>query len=155
MSTACALLLGSATLVLGDIIKRFFKVSFEAKREWWISRGTVLVISIITYIMAVYVTDILKTLLAGLTLNTAYAVITLMTLFLPGLCRRGSAAWTLGASMVSLGAWYVLPPSWQQALHNPIYLVLPATLLAFFLVTLLDRRPAKLLPVMDKPESGM
>jgi SSS family solute:Na+ symporter len=142
VSTACGLLLGSSTLVVGDIIKRFFIRELDERREWWISRGTVLVMSIITYLMAVYVAkDILKTLLAGLTLNVAYALITLMTLFCPALCRRGSAAWTLLSSMICLGAWYLFPAEWQKAMFHPIYFVLPASVLAFFLVTVIDRRP--------------
>jgi SSS family solute:Na+ symporter len=141
VSTACALLLGSATLVMGDIVKRAATHDFTEKQEWWISRGTVLVLSIATYLMAVYVArNILSTLLTGLTLNTAYAVITLATLFTPALCRRGSAFWTLAATMAALGAWFILPASWQGALYHPIFLVLPASLLAFAVVTLLDRR---------------
>jgi SSS family solute:Na+ symporter len=143
VSTACGLLLGSATLVVGDIIKRFFTFKFTERGEWWLSRVAVLVISLVTLLLALYVTDILKTLLAGLTLNTAYALITLMTLFCPALCRRGSAAWTLAVSMLSLGAWFLFPERLQTALFHPIYFVLPVTIIAFFLVTLLDRRPAR------------
>jgi SSS family solute:Na+ symporter len=144
VSTACGLLLGSATLVVGDIIKRFFVRELDERKEWWVSRGTVLFLSIVTYLMAVYVAkDILKTLLAGLTLNVAYALITLMTLFCPYLCRRGSAAWTLLAGMVCLGLWYLFPAEWQKALFHPIYFVLPASVVAFFLVCLIDPRPIR------------
>lgn len=141
VSTACGLLLGSATLVVGDIVKRFLAPDLGERKEWWVSRGAVLVLSVITYLMAIFVAkDILRTLLAGLTLNTAYAVITLMTLFCPKLCRRGSAVWTLAATMVSLGVWFFLPGAWRAALYHPIYLVLPASVVSFLLVALLDRR---------------
>ena len=66
-----------------------------------------------------------------------------MTLFLPRLCRRGSAAWTLGATMAALGSWFLLPAAWRAALYDPIYLVLPASVVAFFLTCLLDRRPLR------------
>ncbi|MFH2001301.1 MAG: sodium:solute symporter family protein [Planctomycetota bacterium] len=143
VSTACGLLLGSATLVVGDIIKRFFTVGISERGEWWLSRGAVLLLSVITLLLALFVKDILTTLLAGLTLNTAYALITLMTLFFPRLCRKGSAVWTLALSMLSLGAWFLFPAAWQKAWFHPIYFVLPVTLLTFLVVTVVDRRPVK------------
>lgn len=144
VSTACGLLLGSATLVVGDIVKRFVAPDLDERGEFWISRGAVLVLSVITFLMAVFVAkDILRALLTGLTLNTAYALITLMTLFYPGLCRKGSAVWTLAATMVSLAAWFFLPGEWQSSLYHPIYLVLPASVVSFFLVTLFDKRRAR------------
>jgi len=149
VSTACGLLLGSSTLVVGDIVKRFFRFSIEGRREWWVARGTVLFISMGTFVMAITMSkDILKSLLAGLTLNAAFALILVATLFFPGICRRGSAAWTLAAAMVSLGAWFVLPESWRLSVADqPIYLVLPVTLLAFLLVSIFDSRR------IEKPES--
>ncbi len=142
VSTACGLLLGSATLVVGDVVKRFIAPGLQERGEFWVSRGTVLALSVITFLMAVFVAkDILRALLTGLTLNAAYAVITLMTLFCPGLCRKGSAVWTLAATMVGLGSWFFLPAPWRAGLHHPVYLVLPASILSFFAVTLLDKRP--------------
>jgi SSS family solute:Na+ symporter len=140
VSTACGLLLGSATLVVGDVIKRFFTGDLDQRKEFLLSRFTVLLISVITFVLALYMTSILKALTHGLTLNAAYAVITLMTLFCPGLCRKGSAVWALGVSMVVLASWYVLPAGWTDRLVHPIYIVLPATVLAFFAVSLADRR---------------
>jgi SSS family solute:Na+ symporter len=143
VSTACGLLLGSATLVVGDIVKRFFFLDLSEKKERLISRITVLILSLITYIMACSVSGILKTLLVGLTLNTAYALITLMTLFCPVLCRKGHAVWTLLVSMLSLGAWFFFPHEWKEFFWDPIYLVLPATVIAFLFVTLVDKRPIR------------
>ncbi len=141
VSTACGLLLGSATLVTGDIVKRFVAPDLDARREFWVSRGTVLFLSVVTFELALYAKDILKMLLAGLTLNTAYAIIVLATLFCPRLCRRGSAMGTLAASMAAFAVWYVLPKTWQSALTHPVYFVLPVSAVSFVLVTLLDRRP--------------
>jgi len=144
VSTACALLLGSATLVIGDIIKRFIKCDLDCKKEWLLSRGVVLAVSIITFVLALYVSqNILKALTYGLTLNVAYALITLMTLFAPSLCRKGSAIFTLGVSMLCLASWYILPSAWCKALYHPIYLVLPVTVISFFIVTLIDKRPIR------------
>ncbi|MFQ6007381.1 MAG: sodium:solute symporter family protein, partial [Candidatus Zixiibacteriota bacterium] len=102
ISTASALLVGSATLVVGDLVKRFVAPGLDATRERIISRISVLVLSVFTYILAVSVSGILKTLLIGLTLTTAYTVITLATIFWPQVCRRAHATWTLLTAMAAL-----------------------------------------------------
>jgi len=145
VSTASALLLGSATLVSSDIIKRFFAPNLSPARDQLICRITVLVLSVITYLLALTVTGILKMLLIGLTLTTAYTLVVLMTMFWPAVCRRSSASWTLAATMVSLGLWLAAPLSdgLQQALAvfpHPIYFTWLVSLATFFLVTLLDKR---------------
>lgn len=141
VSTACGLLLGSATLVVGDIVKRFLAPDLDERQEFWVSRGAVLLLSIVTFLLAIIVAeDILKALTSGLTLNAAYALIALMTLFCPRLCRRGSAVWTLVATMLPLAVWFFLSEEWRAFLCHPIYLVLPASLASFFAVTLFDRR---------------
>jgi Na+/proline symporter len=73
VSTASALLIGSATLVVGDLIKRFVAPDLKEREERIISRISVLVLSIITYLLALSVSGILKTLLIGLSLTTAYS----------------------------------------------------------------------------------
>jgi SSS family solute:Na+ symporter len=147
VSTASALLVGSATLVVGDVIKRFFAPDLTEVRERAISRIAVLVLSVLTYLLAVTVSGILKTLLIGLTLTTAYTLITLMTIFWPGLCRRSHATWTLIMAMVALVLWLTVPqiPSFFQGLSlpHPIFLCWLVCLLTFALVLLLDKRRIK------------
>jgi SSS family solute:Na+ symporter len=147
VSTASALLVGSATLVVGDVIKRFFAPDLTEARERAISRIAVLVLSVLTYLLAVTVSGILKTLLIGLTLTTAYTLITLMTIFWPGLCRRSHATWTLIMAMVALVLWLTVPqiPSFFQGLSlpHPIFLCWLVCLLTFALVLLLDKRRIK------------
>jgi len=138
VSTACALLLGSATLTVDDIIKRFFAPNLGARGEWLVSRGTVLAISVLTYILATTVTGILKTLLAGLALNAGYALLLLMTLFCPALCRKGSALWVLLATFAAFGAWFALPGTWQA--YHPVYYTLVAAVAAFLITAVVDRR---------------
>ncbi|MCJ7581898.1 MAG: sodium:solute symporter family protein, partial [Candidatus Aminicenantes bacterium] len=102
VSTASALLVGSATLVVNDIIKRFISPDLSEKNEKYISRASVLVLSVFTYILAISVSGILNTLLIGLTLTTAYTLVTLMTLYCPKMCRRSHATWTLVMGMAAL-----------------------------------------------------
>jgi SSS family solute:Na+ symporter len=70
-------------LVVGDIIKRFITTDLSEQKERMISRLSVLILSLFTYLLAVSVSGILKTLLIGLTLTTAYTLLTLMTIFWP------------------------------------------------------------------------
>jgi SSS family solute:Na+ symporter len=139
VSTASALLMGSATLVCNDLVKRFFWPDLSPGREQLVSRLTVLAVSIVTFLLALTVSGILKMLLAGLTLTTAYTLIVLMTMFCPRLCRRSSATVTLAATMISLAAWLIAPASWHFLPH-PIYFTWLVSLAAFFVVAVVDKR---------------
>ena len=144
VSTASALLVGSATLVVGDLIKRFFAPELNERGERIVSRISVLVLSVFTYLLAISVSDILNTLLIGLCLTTAYTLVTLMTLFWPQVCRRGHATWTLLTSISALALWLIFPqiPAFFRAIHlpHPIYLCWMVSLLTFLLVAIIDRR---------------
>jgi SSS family solute:Na+ symporter len=143
VSTASALLVGSATLVVGDLIKRFVASDLTEKQERVISRYAVLLLSILTYLLAVSVSGILKTMLIGLTLTTSYTLVILMTLFWPKICRRSHAAWTLLTGMLALALWLAVPqiPSLFQniGLPHPIYFCWMVSLVTFILVAVLDK----------------
>jgi len=148
VSTASALLVGSATLVVGDLIKRFVAPDLEEKGERRISRISVLVLSIFTYLLAYLVSgNILKTLLLGLSLTTGYTLVTLMTIFWPKVCRRAHATWTLLTSMAALALWLVFPhvSSFFKkiGLIHPIYFCWITSLATFFLVAVIDKRKIK------------
>jgi len=139
VSTASALLMGSATLVCSDIIKRFFAPGLSVQREQLVCRVTVALLSVVTFLLALTIRGILKALLVGLTLSTAYTLLVLMTLYAPSLCRRGAATWTLASTMGALALWLAVPARWHLLPH-PIYFTWLVSLIAFGLVTLLDRR---------------
>ncbi|UCD63812.1 MAG: sodium:solute symporter family protein [Candidatus Zixiibacteriota bacterium] len=144
VSTASALLVGSATLIVGDLIKRFFAPDLTEKRERIVSRLSVLALSVLTYLMAVSISGILKTLLIGLTLTTAYTLITLMTIYCPRLCRRSHATWTLVMSMVALAAWLIFPQLQtifkSLSLPHPIFFCWAVCLFTFLMVLIIDKR---------------
>ena len=102
------------------------------------------VLSVFTYILAVSVSGILKTLLIGLTLTTAYTLVALMTIFCPRLCRRAHATWTLLTTMAALVLWLVLPriPAFFQelGLAHPIFFCWAVSLVTFFTVAIVDNR---------------
>jgi SSS family solute:Na+ symporter len=139
VSTASALLMGSATLVSSDIVKRFFAPNLSPARDQVLCRVSVAVLSVFTFLLALTVQGILRMLLMGLTLSTAYTLIVLMTMYWPRVCRRSSATWTLAATMISLAAWLIAPPSWRRLPH-PIYFTWLASLVTFFLVSAVYRR---------------
>jgi SSS family solute:Na+ symporter len=147
VSTASALLVGSATLVVGDLIKRFVAPELTEKQERTASRISVLVLSVFTYLLAVSVRGILETMLIGLTLTTAYTLVTLMTLFWPEVCRRSHATWTLLMTIAALGLWLVFPQirSFFQGINlpHPIYFCWMVSLVTFFLVAVFDKRRIK------------
>jgi SSS family solute:Na+ symporter len=144
VSTASALLVGSATLVVGDLVKRFWIPDLSEKKERMISRLAVLVLSVFTYLLAVSVRGILQTLLIGLTLTTAYTLVTLMTIFWPQVCRRSHAAWTLLVAMGALASWLIFPgiPALfsHLGLPHPIFFCWIVSLVTFFLVAVIDKR---------------
>jgi SSS family solute:Na+ symporter len=139
VSTASALLVGSATLVSTDIVKRFFARELSPESERWVCRLTVLGISVITFLLALTVRGILEMLLVGLTLSTAYTLVVLMTMYWPAVCRRSSATWTTAVTMLTLALWLAAPAGWRVVAH-PIYVMWPVSIVTFFLVTLLDPR---------------
>jgi SSS family solute:Na+ symporter len=135
--------------VVNDFVKRFLAPDLGEKQERIISRVSVLVLSVLTYLLAVSVSGIVRTLLIGLTLTTAYTLITLMTLFWPSLCRRSHATWTLIVAMAALALWLIFPqiPSFFQRINlpHPIYFCWIVSLVTFFLVAVGDKRKIKLL----------
>jgi SSS family solute:Na+ symporter len=140
VSTASALLMGSATLVCNDIIKRFVAPDLNLHQEQRVCRLTVAGLSVVTFLLALTVRGILDMLLIALTLSTAYTLIVLMTIFWPAVCRRSSATWTLLATMAALTVWLLVPASWR-ILPHPIYFTWLVSLVAFFLVAAIDRKP--------------
>ncbi len=144
VSTASALLIGGATLITGDLVKRFIAPDLDQNRERVISQMAVLVLSVFTYALAVSISSILKTLMVGLCLTTAYTFIMLMTIFFPKLCRRSHATWTLLTAMAALGLWFIIPQLRtffnDLGLSHPIYFCWIVTLVTFFVILLFDKR---------------
>ena len=143
VSTASALLMGSATLLSSDIVKRFYLPEMSAKKEQAVCRLAVLGISVLTFCLALTVTGILKMLLIGLTLSTAYTLLVLMTMYWPAVCRRSSATATLLATMIALAIWLITPAGWRFGIPHPIYVTLAVSLVTFFLVAVIDKRKIK------------
>jgi SSS family solute:Na+ symporter len=84
---------------------------------------------------------ILKTMLAGLSLTTAFTVIFLFTVFAPNLCRRSSAFYTTLVGLAGLFIWELFPE--LHFLKHPIYFEWLICLGTFLVVAAVDKQPIR------------
>lgn len=138
VSTACNLLLGSATLFSQDIYKRFIRPDIDEKQFMLVTKASICALGLLTLLMAFTVVGILKTLLIGLSLTTAFTVVFLFTIFAPGLCRKNSAFYTTLAGMIVLVLWQFVPAI--RVLPHVIYLEWLVCVGVFLLIPLLDKQ---------------
>lgn len=109
VSTACNLLLSAATLYSHDIHKQFIDPNMSDRKYMIVTRLSVLFLGLLTLGFALTISGIISTLMAGLSLMTAFAVIILMTMYAPKYCSRQAAFWTILASIIVLVAWMFVP----------------------------------------------
>lgn len=138
VSTAGSLLLGSATLFSQDIYKRFLRPDVDEKHLTWVTKFSVIILGAITFVLALTVVGILKTLLVGLSLTTAFTVVFLFTVFAPSLARKNSAFYTTLVGIVILVLWQFIPAI--RVLPHVIYLEWIACVITFLAVPLFDSR---------------
>jgi len=151
VSTACTLLLGAGTLFSQDIYKRFISPGITENKYVLVNRIAILAIGIITLWLAFNAVGILRTLLIGLSLTTAFTVVFLFTVFAPSLCRKSSAFYTTLVGMVALAAWQLVPE--VRVFAHPIYMEWVVCLGTFFLVAALDKETVSL-EVIAPEEAG-
>jgi len=137
VSTACHILLATGTLFSQDIYKRFINPDIGDARYTLISRLAILGLGIVTLWLAFNAVGIVRTMLIGLSLTTAFTLVFLFTMFAPQLCRRNSAFYTTLAGMVTLVVWQVFPE--VQIFAHPIYMEWLVCLIAFFIVAAVDK----------------
>lgn len=141
VSTACTILLGAGTLFAQDIYKRFVNPKVADRTFVTVNRVTILVLGIGTLWLAFNAVGILKTMLAGLSLTTAFTVVFLFTVFAPGLCRRSSAFYTTIVGMAGLVLWEFIPA--LHVLKHPIYFEWLICVATFLLIAVMDTSPIK------------
>ena len=147
VSTACTILMGASTLFTHDIFKRFIKPDSEERHLMLVSRLSIVVIGLITLILAFQASDIVKTMMIGLSLTTAFTLVFLMLIFKPQWCRKGSAFWTVLVGIIILAAWVKFPQisEWMKTnfpfFSHVIYLEWLFCTLTFFIVYFVDKRP--------------
>lgn len=141
VSTACSLLLSSATLFSQDIYKKFINPNVSDKHFLTITKASVLVLGLLTLLFAMTISGIINTLMIGLSLTAAFSITVLFTLFAPRLCRRSSAFYTIITGLVVLILWQTIPA--VRIVPHVIYLEWLACLGAFLLTYLFDQVPIR------------
>ncbi len=139
VSTACNLLLSSATLFSQDIYKKFINPGASEQNFLATTKVAVVALGLLTLTLAMTISGIISTLMIGLSLTAAFSVIVLFTLFAPSLCRRNSAFYTIMTGVVVLVLWQTTPGI--RIVPHVIYLEWLACLATFFLTYLLDSKP--------------
>lgn len=136
VSTACNLLLGASNLFLQDIYKRFINRDVEERKFMLMSKITVVVLGIMTFILSMTVVSILKTLTLALSLTTAFTITMLFTVFAPGICRKGSAFYTILTGILVLILWQLVPAI--RIFPHVIYMEWIACMAVFLAIPLFD-----------------
>ncbi|AIF51134.1 sodium:solute symporter family protein [Pelosinus sp. UFO1] len=138
VSTACNLLLSSATLFSQDIYKKFINPAASDKRFLIVTKASVLSLGLLTLIFAMTISGIITTLMIGLSLTASFSVIVLFTLFAPSLCRKNAAFYTIAVSLAILILWQTFPST--HIFPHVIYLEWIACVGTFLLTYLLDSK---------------
>lgn len=138
VSTACNLLLSSATLFSQDIYKKFVKPDMSDKSFLLVTKISVLALGLLTLIFAMTISGIINTLMIGLSLTASFSVIVLFTLFAPSLCRKNAAFYTILVSLIVLILWQTLPAI--RIFPHVIYMEWIACVGTFLLTYLLDSK---------------
>ncbi len=141
VSTACNMLLGSATLFSQDVYKRFINQGIEEKKLMIITKVFVVVLGIITFFIASQAKGILSLLMLALSLTTAFTIVFIFTIFKPSICRKNSAFNTAVAGMVVLVLWQLVPA--VRILPHVIYAEWIVCLTVFLITPLFDRKAIK------------
>nr|WP_092074198.1 sodium:solute symporter family protein [Dendrosporobacter quercicolus]NSL47675.1 sodium:solute symporter family protein [Dendrosporobacter quercicolus DSM 1736]SDM81287.1 solute:Na+ symporter, SSS family [Dendrosporobacter quercicolus] len=151
VSTACSLLLSSATLFSQDIYKKFINPAVSEKQFLAVTKGSVLVLGLLTLVFAMTISGIINTLMIGLSLTAAFSAIVLFTLFAPQLCRKNSAFYTILTGLAVLILWQTVPA--VRVFPHVIYLEWLACVGAFLLTYVLDQVPISSWQPSYKPKA--
>lgn len=137
VSSACSILLGSATLFSQDVYKQFINPNADDKKLLMINKLCVCILGIITFVLALSMGGILKAISIGLSLSTAFTITFLFTIFLPKLCRKNSAFFTTLVGIIVLFLWQLVPA--VRIFPHVIFMEWMACLSTFLLIAALDK----------------
>jgi SSS family solute:Na+ symporter len=142
VSTACTILLGTGTLISQDIFKRFIKPDISEASYVKANRLIILIIGAGTLWLAFNAVGIVKVMLIGLSLTTAFTLVFLCTMFCPSLCRKNTAFWTTLVGIIGLFAWQLCPQI--RVLPHVIYFEWIICIITLLVVRLIDKTPIKM-----------
>lgn len=149
VSTACTILLGAGTLVSQDIYKRFINPGISEEAYVKANRRIIFVIGIITLWMAFNMVGIVRMMMIGLSLTTAFTLVFLCTMFAPGLCRKNTAFWTTLVGILGLVVWTFVPA--VRIFPHVIYFEWLICIITLLIVRAIDKEPIRQ-PTLKKAE---
>lgn len=103
------------------------------------SRFIIFAVGLVTLWMAFNAVGIVKMMLLGLSLTTAFTLVFLATIFAPDLCRRNTAFYTTLVGLVGLLAWQLFPS--VRVLPHPIYFEWIICTITLLIVRVVDSEP--------------
>ncbi|MDR1677487.1 MAG: sodium:solute symporter family protein [Deltaproteobacteria bacterium] len=109
ISTAVGLLMGCSTLVLEDVVKKVYPKPLKGSREMLVSRTVVLLVSLLSFALALTVKGILNTIVTALALTTSFTIIVLVGIYCPKLMKKVAGFWLVFASLVLWILWTFFP----------------------------------------------
>ena len=112
VSTAVGLLMGCSTLVLEDIVKKVYTKPIPVAREMMVSRAVVLMVSLLSFGLALTVVGILKTITTALAITTSFTLLVAAAIYFPKLCKRAAGFPIILASLLLWVVWTYIP-SWR------------------------------------------
>ena len=108
VSTAVGLLMGCSTLVLEDVVKKVTG-PMGPSREMIVSRLVVLLVSLLSFALALTVVGILKTITTALAVTTSFTLLIMAGIYFPQFCRRAAGFWVVLASLLLWVVWTYFP----------------------------------------------
>ncbi|WP_010259299.1 sodium:solute symporter family protein [Treponema primitia] len=149
ISTAVALLMGCSTLVLEDIVKKVYTKPIKKEHELLVSRLTVLGVSLLSFLLALTVVGILRTITTALAITTSFTLLILSDIYFHKLNRKASGFWIVLLSLLLWVVWTYLP----QFRIGPalIYMEWVGCGALFILFAIFAKEPAnRLVPQVEK-----
>lgn len=142
MSTADSQLLVTASAVVNDFYIILFDKKASDKKQMWISRLSVMVISIIACVLALFNNDSIMSIVsnAWAGFGAAFGPAILFSLYWKRLTMRGTVAGILGGGITVIVWIYLLN------LNSFLYAIIPGFIISVILtvvVSLLDEKPSK------------
>ncbi|MDR1922536.1 MAG: sodium:solute symporter family protein [Candidatus Adiutrix sp.] len=109
ISTAVGLLMGCSTLVLEDVIKKIYVKPISPHREMLVSRLVVLLVSLMSFGLALTVVGILKTITTALAVTTSFTLLIIASVYFPRLVKKAAGFWIVLASLALWIIWTYFP----------------------------------------------
>jgi SSS family solute:Na+ symporter len=109
ISTAVGLLMGCSTLVLEDVVKKIIRRPLTGSKEMLTSRIVVLLVSLLSFALALTMKGILATITTALALTTSFTLIVLAGIYFPKFLKRAAGFWIVLASLILWLLWTFFP----------------------------------------------